>query len=147
MGVFRVKLEHPYQKEHPMITPVLRVRDIDLSLSFYTRVLGFEGGGGLPGQDGKTVYAEAFLGDARIMFSRCGQTLGGSELYLTLPDEFDLDHFYEQLQSREVFIAEAMRAEVWGDRAFTICDLDGNRLNFAQAQRYPLPMPEFEYIA
>lgn len=130
-----------------MITPVLRVRDVDLSLSFYTCVLGFESGGGLPGQDGRTVYAEAFLGDARLMFNRCGQAVGSSELYLTLPDECDLDRFYEQLQDREVYIAEAMRAEIWGDRAFTICDLDGNRLNFAQAQRYPLPMPAFEFIA
>ncbi len=130
-----------------MITPVLRVRDVDLSLSFYTRVLGFEGSGGLPGLDGKTVYAEAFLGEARLMFSRCGQAVGGGELYLTLPDEFDLDQLYQQLQNREVVISESLRTEVWGDRVFTICDLDGNRLNFAQAQRYPLPLPALEYIA
>jgi catechol 2,3-dioxygenase-like lactoylglutathione lyase family enzyme len=124
-----------------MITPVLRVRDIDLSLAFYTRVLGFEGSGGLPGLDGQTVYAEAFLGDSRVMFSRrCGGAplINGVELYLTLPANIEIEHFYESLKHREVFIVDDMREELWGDRAFTILDLDGNRLTFAQAIQYPV---------
>lgn len=136
-----------------MITPILRVLDIDLSMAFYTRVLGFRGEGGLPGLDGKTAYAEAFLGDARVMFSRaCGRRAplsGGGDLYLLLPDSRDLDAFYAFLIAREVCIVEPMHAELWGDRAFTIIDLDGNRLTFAQPVRYPvaLPKPSLEQIA
>lgn len=128
-----------------MITPVLRVHDIDLSLAFYTQVLGFQGHGGLPGVDGKTVYAEAYLGEARIMFSRrCERApfVTGVELYLTLPDSHDLDAFYASLRAREVYICEAMHEELWGDRAFAIIDLDGNRLIFAQAMRYTAELPE-----
>ena len=72
-----------------MITPVLRVHDIDLSLTFYRQILGFSGEGGLPGSDGKTAYAEAHLGDAHIMFSRrcdAAPLTCGVELYLTLPE-------------------------------------------------------------
>lgn len=138
-----------------MITPVLRVLDIDLSLAFYTKTLGFRGEGGLPGLDGKTVYAEAYLGDARIMFARPARSrsgdarVGGVELYLLLPESRDLDAFYAQLIAREVCIVEAMHAELWGDRAFTILDLDGNRLTFAQPMRYPVALPAstLEHVA
>jgi uncharacterized glyoxalase superfamily protein PhnB len=127
-----------------MITPILRVLDIDLSLAFYTRVLGFRGDGGLPGLDGKTVYAEAYLGDARIMFSRPivsrdrDPIVGRVELYLLLPASRDLDEFYAHLTAHEVCFVEHVHAELWGDRAFTIVDLDGNRLTFAQPLRYPV---------
>ena len=135
-----------------MITPVLRVRDIDLSMAFYTRVLGFEAEGGLPGLDGRTVYAEAYLGDSRIMFSRrCGGAplINGVELYVTLPTHLDIEQFYSHLKNREVAIVEDMRQELWGDCAFTIIDLDGNRLTFAQAVQYPVCIEAlaFEQIA
>ncbi len=133
-----------------MITPVLRVHDIDLSLRFYRQILGFSGEGGLPGSDGRTAYAEAWLGDAQIMFSRrCDRAplTCGVELYLTLPNSLDIEAFYARLKAREVcFIAE-MHRELWGDCAFTLIDLDGNRLTFAQAQRYPAHVATFEQIA
>src|SRR3954469_2555242 len=119
-----------------MITPILRVHDIDLSLTFYTQVLGFSGDGGLPGSDGKIAYAEAYLGDAHIMFSRrCDRAplTCGVELYLTLPDTVEIESFYALLKAREVYFIADMHRELWGDCAFTVIDLDGNRLTFAQA--------------
>jgi uncharacterized glyoxalase superfamily protein PhnB len=135
-----------------MITPVLRVHDIDLSLTFYRQILGFSGAGGLPGSDGKTAYAEAYLGDAHIMFSRrCERAplTCGVELYLTLPDTVNIDTFYALLKAREVYFIADMHRELWGDCAFTIIDFDGNRLTFAQAQRYPVHVDTvtFEQIA
>ncbi len=122
-----------------MITPVLRVHDIDLSVAFYTRVLGFAGFGGLPGADGRTAYAEVYLGDARIMFSRrCASAphASGVELYVELPESRDIERFYALLQARELYFLDGLHDELWGDRAFTIVDLDGNRLTFAQPIRY-----------
>ncbi len=119
-----------------MITPILHVRDVDLSLAFYTQILGFEGRGGLPGIDGATVYAEAYLGAARLMFVRRERGLAGcADLYLTLPESADIDRFYADLQAREVAILDALHEEIWGDCAFTITDLDGSRLTFAQPIR------------
>ncbi len=133
-----------------MITPILRVRDVDLSLSFYTRVLGFEGEGGLPGTDGRTVFAEAYFGDARVMFSRlCDyrQPLTrGAELYLTLPDHRAIEPFYAELVAREVYRVAGLHEEIWGDRAFTVTDLDGNRLTFAQTMHYPICEPALAAI-
>lgn len=118
-----------------MITPVLRVRDVDLSVRFYTQVLGFKGEGGLPGIDGKTVFAEAYLGDSRLMFARRTSALASrAELYIQMRD--GIDDLYRRLRAREVPVCEDMHDELWGDRAFSIIDLDGNRVTFAQAIVY-----------
>ena len=131
-----------------MFTPVLRVRDVELSLVFYTRVLGFEGEGGLPGIDGKPVYAEATMGDARIMLTRRNTGTGifaanscGVDLYLTLPDVYDIEQYYAHLRTHEITIIEDMHEELWGDRAFTISDPDGYRLIIAQPMRYAAALP------
>ena len=129
-----------------MITPILRVHAIDVSLLFYTNVLGFSGAGGLPGSDGKTAYAEAYLGDAQIKFSRrCDRAplTCGVELYLTLPETIEIETFYTILKAREVYFIADMHQELWGDCAFTIIDLDGNGLTFAQAIRYPACVETF----
>ena len=121
-----------------MITPVLRVHDVDLSLRFYTHVLGFKGEGGLPGIDGKSVYAEAYLGDARVMFARRPPVSIGNicaaELYIQL--NTGIDELYRRLRAREVPICHDLHEEIWGDQAFTIVDLDGNRISFAQRITY-----------
>ncbi|MEP7290857.1 MAG: VOC family protein [Chloroflexota bacterium] len=125
-----------------MITPVLRVHDVDLSMAFYTRVLGFEGQGGLPGLDGRTLCAEAWLGDARILFSRKERHPCGAELYITLPEKLDFERFYASLKARAVCVIDDLHIELWGDHAFTIIDLDGNRLTFAQPLRFPVHIPK-----
>lgn len=131
-----------------MFTPVLRVRDVEQSLAFYTRVLGFQGEGGLPGLDGKTIFGEAWLGDARIMLARrAGESslfpaaACGVELYLTLPDTLEIQQFYAALKARQVSIVEDLHDELWGDRAFTIADPDGYRLIIAQPIRYAASVP------
>lgn len=130
-----------------MFTPVLRVRDVELSLAFYTQVLGFQGNEGLPGIDGKTVFAEAALGDSRIMLTRHRATRlfssqsCGIELYLTLPDTYDIQQYHAQLKAQDVRIIEDMHDELWGDRAFTIADPDGYHLIIAQPIRYAAVLP------
>ncbi len=121
-----------------MISPILHVRDVDLSLAFYTQILGFAGHGGLPGIDGETVYAEAYLGAARLMLVRCDphrDQASRADLYLTLPESADIDRFYADLLAREVAILDPLHEELWGDCAFSITDLDGSRLTFAQPIR------------
>jgi uncharacterized glyoxalase superfamily protein PhnB len=130
-----------------MFAPVLHVRDVDLSLAFYTRVLGFQGEGGLPSVDGNTIYAEAYLGDTKIMFRRrsaiSAQTYG-VDLYLTLPETMDIHQYKHLLRAREVNIIEDLHDELWGDQAFTIADLDGYRLIISQPARYSISIPQFE---
>jgi lactoylglutathione lyase len=122
-----------------MIKPILRVFDVETSLAFYTRLLGFNGEAGLPGEDDKPIYAEAYLGEAQIIFSqrangrRFGE--GGIELYVEMPEDLDFDHLYSRLWENGVFVVEDMREEVWGDRVFTILDPDCNRVVVAQRIR------------
>ena len=131
-----------------MITPILRVQDVDRSLAFYTRALGFEGHGGLPGADGETALAEAMIGDARIIISRrCDRLMSAAELYITLPESIDLEKFYHTLKKRAVCIIDDLHDELWGDRAFTVVDLDANRLIFAQVKRYAALIPEPKVLA
>ena len=61
----------------------------------------------------------------------------------------DLAAILTSLKAREVYFIADMHRELWGDCAFTIIDLDGNRLTFAQAQRYPahVDAATFEQIA
>lgn len=131
-----------------MFTPVLHVRDVDLSLAFYTRVLGFQGEGGLPGVDGKVIYAEAYLGDAKIMFRRrtpanpvLTANTRGVDIYLTLPKTFDLHQYHAMLKAREVNMIEDLHDELWGDHAFTIADLDGYHLIISQPVQYAVNLP------
>ncbi len=132
-----------------MITPVLRVHDVDLSVAFYTRLLGFQGSGGLPGADGKTAYAEVYLGDARIIITRrCERAplTCGVELYVELPEAVEIGRFYDLLRARELYFVDGLHDEGFGDRAFTITDLDGSRLTFAQAAHYPVCIPELAQV-
>lgn len=131
-----------------MFTPVLNVCDVEMSLAFYTRVLGFEGSGGLPGMDGGIVYAEATMGDARLMLTRRSAALNrfsvatcGIELYLTLPDRLDIQQYHNQLRAKAVNIIVNLHDELWGDRAFTITDPDGYHLIIAQPVRYAVSAP------
>lgn len=129
-----------------MITPVLRVRDVDLSLRFYTQVLGFRGEGGLPGVDGKSVYAEVYLGDARLMLARrAGVTVCRAELYINLTA--GIEDLYQRLRAREVPLRDDLHEEIWGDLAFTVTDLEGNQLTFAQAISYAAQAAELRQIA
>lgn len=120
--------------------PILRVMDIELSLAFYTRVLGFEGGG-LPSDDGCLAYAEASLGESRLAFIRsegCNRFAAnpcGIDLYITLPETMRLEGLHRRLAERGQVVSD-LRDGLWGDRAFSLVDLDGNRLVFAQAVRY-----------
>ncbi len=124
-----------------MIKPILRVFDVQASLDFYTRLLGFVGQNGLPGLDGKPIYAEAYLGDAQIVFSprpsvrRIGEGSATIELYVEIPDDVDFEQFYAFLCRRGVYVVEEMREELWGDRVFTVLDPDCNRVMLAQRIR------------
>lgn len=134
-----------------MFTPILHVRDVDMSLAFYTRVLGFQGEGGLPGIDGNTIYAEAHLDDVRIMFlnrspakTAFTANVCGVDLYLTLPGTFDIHQYHAMLKAREVNIVEDLHDELWGDHAFTITDIDGYRLIISQPAQYAVSLPLIE---
>src|SRR5438105_1988444 len=48
--------------------PMLSVKNIQETYSYYTRVLGFLPGNTMPGPDGKWMHAEVMLGSVHLMF-------------------------------------------------------------------------------
>ena len=112
-----------------MIHPQLAVKDVDVSVEFYTKKLGFKHDFSMPGPDGKNAFAWVSLGSS-ISF---GLTLvpeldhrgNGITFMLNMPEDINLDTYYADVQKNGVKIVEPIMDQYWGDRTFTVHDPDG----------------------
>ena len=126
-----------------MLSPTLLVEDIAKSVEFYTKTLGFEEVGTLPGPDGTLVYASVKWRDVSIMFGQASWLpvaalphLGtGVDFYILGTAEDDIDRYYQMLQQAGVNIVKEIEDQFWGDRTFSIKDPDGYQLTFAKTIR------------
>jgi uncharacterized glyoxalase superfamily protein PhnB len=128
------------------IAPSIRVRDMQKSLDFYTKTLGFQTTDKLTRRDGKTVHASVGFDSTLIMLSpveyvRTPQTkedlaknkLGvGVEFYLGMNGSKKLDEFFTELKAKGVTVVNEPKTEFWGDRIFTVKDPDGYALTFSE---------------
>lgn len=120
------------------INLVLSVRDTEASLRFYTETLGFQQEGGvLPDPDGKAAFAAVVHNGTMIMLDSTeappnGPLGQGVALYVTEPDDFEIDNYYKRLQEKGVKVIHEIREAFWGERLFTIADPDGYALAFAK---------------
>ena len=111
-----------------MIMPILAVKDVDASIAFYTRQLGFKNDFTLPGNDGQNAFAGVSMGSAAFGLSRVADLEHrghGVAFMVYVPQETDLDAYYADVQSRHTKIVEAIQTQYWGDRNFTVHDPDG----------------------
>lgn len=128
------------------IAPSIRVRDIQRSLDFYTKTLGFQTTDKLTRRDGKIAHASVGFDSTLIMLSpieyvRTPHTkedfaknkLGvGVEFYLGMNDSKKLDEFFTEVKARGVTVVSEPKTEFWGDRIFTVKDPDGYALTFSE---------------
>lgn len=133
-----------------MITPMLSVQDVDASVDYYVKKLGFERVFVMTGPDGKNAMGWVKMGDAQfgLMLSDDagnGKRGVGVDLWINLPKEDNIDQLYADVQARGAAIAEPIKDHYWGDRAFTVHDPDGYVLTFGQAVKQ-VPMEEIEAI-
>ncbi|MEP7294170.1 MAG: VOC family protein [Chloroflexota bacterium] len=127
-----------------MISAIIAVRDVDLSIAFYTEKLGFTSDGSMTSTDGRAIYGNARLGDhIQFMFNgfpdpmlAMGTRGLGVEFHVTLPDDTDIDALYARFQAQDVPIVVRIREEYWGERRFTIADPDGYTLSFVRQIRH-----------
>jgi len=125
-----------------MILPILDVADVDASVTFYTKKLGFAHGFSMPGDNGKSSFAMVNLGPATIGLTlnpateNCGS---GVETMIYLPDDTDLDQFYAQVQARGVAITSEIADQYWGDRTFSLRDPDNYSLTFCKTVKESSP--------
>lgn len=112
-----------------MIMPILEVRNIDASSSFYQDVLGFTETLRMPGEDGSANFAIVGRGDmVQIGLNLNGELNErgrGVLLMAYVGDDTDMDAFYADVVGKGTPILEELKTEYWGDQLFTVRDPDG----------------------
>ncbi len=128
------------------IAPSIRVKDMQKSLDFYTKTLGFQATDKLTRKDGKVAHASVGFDSALLMLSpveyvRTPQTkedlaknkLGvGVEFYIGINGSKKLDEFFTEVKAKGITVINEPKTELWGDRIFTVRDPDGYALTFSE---------------
>lgn len=127
--------------EYSMV-PAIRVRDMEAGLRFYRDQLGFKLERGGAEEDNVALS----LGDARIMLDRVptefyspeyndrinARSGQGGQMALYI-EAVGLDDFYGRVQGAGVTVVDPIADRPWGQREFTVEDLEGNWLSFWEA--------------
>lgn len=107
------------------INTYLAVANVEASMAFLERALGFTRGVVLKGDDGQPRYAEMRHDGSVVMLTRKGDATapaaGTSALYTYVPD---VDRAAAQAREAGAGVDDA-QDRPWGDRAATITDPDG----------------------
>ena len=123
----------------PRVTPYLFYNDVGAALVWLEKTFGFERKGEIPAPDGSIMHAEMAFKDGVLMMGpanddrgcRSPSTLPGvnQSLYLYV-DDVDA-HFKHAKASGAAKITEPMDT-FWGDRMYTVQDLEGHQWSFAE---------------
>jgi len=128
------------------IAPSIRVKDMQKSLDFYSKTLGFQTTDKLIRRDGKIAHASVGFDSPLLMLSpveyvRTPQTkadlaknkLGvGVEFYIGMNGSRKLDEFFTEVKAKGITVINDPKTEFWGDRLFTVKDPDGYALTFSE---------------
>jgi PhnB protein len=124
----------------PRVTPYLLYRDVDAALDVLVKAFGFEERVRMPGPDGKTLHAEAGIGDGVVMMGCPGadyrnpSTLGGAtQLVYVYVD--DVDAHCETARRAGAKILREPEDQFYGDRTYGVEDPEGHHWSFAQHTR------------
>lgn len=116
-----------------MIMPILGVKSVNASVDFYTSKLGFEKQVAFDGEDGNLAFAIVISGENHIGLSLDENPAGASLQFMVyVTADSDIDQYYADVQARGATISEEIKTEYWGDRVFSLRDLDGYLLTFSK---------------
>ena len=129
-----------------MIMPILSVSDVDASIAFYKDQLGFRHDMSMS-PEGKTVFAIVGWGQAVAI----GLSLDpkspigapGVQFMIYVPDELNIDTYYNEVKARGVAIKDELVDSYWGDRTFSVNDPDGYWLTIATTVKQ-VPVEDME---
>jgi uncharacterized glyoxalase superfamily protein PhnB len=135
------------------IAPSIRVKDMQKSLDFYTKTLGFQATDKLTRRDGRIAHASVGFDSPLLMLSpieyvRTSQTkedlaknkLGvGVQFYIGMTGSKKLDAFFSEVKAKGVAVIKEPKTESWGDRIFTVRDPDGYALTFSEYVKEATP--------
>jgi catechol 2,3-dioxygenase-like lactoylglutathione lyase family enzyme len=113
------------------VVPILNVRDVPASLTWYVDVLGF----GLSWSWGEpATYGGVVSGRAEIQFCQDGQ--GGPGTWVAVWVD-DVDALHDRLRERGVDIRQPPTTFEWGVREMNVADPDGHRIRFSTGSDGP----------
>ncbi|HEV8320311.1 MAG TPA: VOC family protein [Myxococcota bacterium] len=137
------------------LAPLLLVKDVDVSLSFYENVLGFTVLGRSADESGLTAHAEAVFTAGRVvpaqpqgpfmlMFARVGAWASPDKTWARHVEAGprgrgfiqyvyvdDVDAFHDAVVAAGAKPCVPLTETDWGDRCFSVDDPDGFRWTFA----------------
>lgn len=140
-------------RKNSKIAPSIRVTDMEKSLDFYTKKLGFQATDKMTLKDGKVAMATVgfdspLLMLAPVAYVRTPQTkedltknkLGvGVDFHIGMNGSKKLDEFFAEVKSKGITVVSEPKTEFWGDRVFTLKDPDGYHLTFSEHVRDVTP--------
>ena len=127
----------------PRITSALFYDDPAAALDWLAAAFGFETRLSIPGPDGGIMHAEMQLADGVIMLGpasaleewKSPQSLGGAttqNLYVYVDD---VDAHHARARDFGAVILAELEDKFYGDRTYSVSDLEGHRWTFAQHTR------------
>ena len=131
----------------PRITPIIFYDDPALALEWLAKSFGLETRMSIPGPDGGIMHAEMQLADGVVMMGptaagdqwKSPASLGGSvtqSLYVYVDD---VDAHHARAKAAGAKILSEPEDQFWGDRNYTVEDLEGHRWTFSQRVRDVAP--------
>jgi predicted enzyme related to lactoylglutathione lyase len=108
------------------IAPELPVSDLNESIRYYERQLGFQVASQLPGGE----YAIVERDDIAIHLFR-DDSRSHSPVGVHIFTH-DLDELHDELQQRGARVTEGIKLKPWGNRDFRVNDCSGNEIKFTE---------------
>lgn len=121
-----------------MILPVLPVNDVAKTMDYYIDTLGFSEVLRMPGQDGTLITGQVHMNNAHVMFNLnpdMADKEGGGVYFWVRMDDADIDAHYSTLKGKDVTIVDDIQDQFWGDRSFTVKDMNNYTLVFTKAMK------------
>jgi uncharacterized glyoxalase superfamily protein PhnB len=133
------------QRNHTT-APSIRVENMQKSIDFYTKTLGFHATNMLTRKDGRIAHVSVGFDSPVLMLSpvefvRTSQTkddlaknkLGvGVQFCIGLNGTKKLDAFFAEVKAKGITVINEPKTEFWGDRIFTVKDPDGYAITFSE---------------
>lgn len=126
--------------------PGIKVRDMQKSLEFYTKMLGFMTMDKLTRRNGNVAHASVGIDSPVLSLSSIDSVctpqvkkelrrnkLGvGVRFHFGMTGTRTLDEYFIELKAKGIKVVSEPKTEFWGDRIFTVEDPDGYTLTFSE---------------
>jgi uncharacterized glyoxalase superfamily protein PhnB len=126
--------------------PGIKVRDMQKSIDFYIKMLGFMTMDKLTRKNGQIAHASVGIDSPLLSLSSIDSVLNpqikkeletnkfgvGVRFHFGMTGTRTLDEYFLELKKKGVKVVSEPKTEFWGDRIFTIEDPDGYTLTFSE---------------